>query len=246
MDAFTEAFRFLTDPANWSGPSGILARLLQHVELSLASVAVGILIALPVGLFVGHTRRGEFLAVSVANLGRAIPSFAILSIVYQLMLHYFQKAAFGFWPTLVALVLLSIPPILTNTYVGVQNVDRDTVEAARGMGMTGGEVLSRLEVPLAMPLIVSGIRTAAVQVVATATLAALIAGGGLGRFIIDGFQQGDDAMVIAGAVLVALLAICTELLFGGIESLVSPKGVSVARTRPLRTLRSSAQAKSGG
>jgi osmoprotectant transport system permease protein len=149
--------------------------------------------------------------------------------VFQLMLSYFQGAAFGFWPTVIALVLLAVPPILTNSYVGVQGVDRDTVEAARGMGMTGGQVLTRLEVPLAMPLMIAGVRTAAVQVVATATLAALIAGGGLGRYIIDGFAQGDEPKVLAGAVLVAALAIVTEVIFALLERALSPRTSSGGR-----------------
>jgi osmoprotectant transport system permease protein len=134
----------------------------------------------------------------------------------------------------VALTLLGIPAILTNTYVGVQGVDPDIVEAARGMGMSGRQVLSRLELPLAAPLMVAGIRTAAVQIVATATLSALIAGGGLGRFIVDGFARGDRPMAVAGAALVALLAIATELVFGAIERLITPKTRSGRRSM-LRT-----------
>jgi osmoprotectant transport system permease protein len=231
MNVFAEMARWFADGKNWTGRNGVPTRLLEHIEISAAGVALALLVALPVGLLIGHVRRGEFLAVSIANLGRAIPSFAILSIVFQIMLTYFGKAAFGFWPTVIALFLLAIPPILTNTYVGVEGVDRDTVEAARGMGMTGGQVLTRLELPLALPLMIAGIRTAAVQVVATATLAALIAGGGLGRYIIDGFAQGDTPQVLAGAVLVAVLAILTELGFGLLERVVSPRTSSQGRRR---------------
>jgi osmoprotectant transport system permease protein len=231
MDVFGEMFQWFADPANWTGPDGVPTRVLEHIALSAAGVALGLLVALPIGLMIGHLRRGEFVAVSIANLGRAIPSFAILSIVFQVMATYFQAAAFGFWPTVIALLLLAIPPILTNTYVGIEGVDQDTVEAARGMGMTGGQVLRKLEVPLALPLMIAGIRTAAVQVVATATLAALIAGGGLGRYIIDGFAQGDQAQILAGAVLVAFLAIVTELGFGLVERVVSPRTSSRGRRR---------------
>jgi osmoprotectant transport system permease protein len=231
MEAFSGLIDWLRDPAHWSGPEGIPTRVLQHVEVSMASVAIAVAIALPVGLLIGHTRRGEFLAVSVANLGRAIPSFAILSIAFQLILNIWPRLGFGFLPTVVALVLLGIPPILTNTYVGVQNVDLDTIEAARGMGMREREVLMSLEVPLAAPLILAGVRTAAVQTVATATLAALIAGGGLGRYIIDGFAQGDLPMVLAGAVLVAGLAIVTELVFALVERVLSPRLSSSAPSR---------------
>jgi osmoprotectant transport system permease protein len=230
--------RFFTSGLNWSGPSGIPTRLLQHVELSGTSLVIACAIALPIGLYIGHTRRAEFITVSIANLGRSIPSFAILSLMFALMLVIAPKLAFGFTPTVVALVLLGIPPILTNTYVGVQSVDRDTVEAALGMGLSGRQVLKRLELPLAAPLIMAGVRTAAVQIVATATLSALIAGGGLGRFIVDGFSQGDPAMSYAGAALVALLAIATELGFGLVERTARPRTSSVttrAKGRPVPT-----------
>jgi osmoprotectant transport system permease protein len=229
MHVFVEVFRWFTDGSHWSGSSGVPVRILQHLELSFAAVLIGLVIALPVGMAIGHTRRAELLAVTVANLGRAIPSFAILSIVFQLMLRAFPKLAFGFTPTVVALFLLAIPPILTNTYVGVKNVDADTVEAARGMGMRGGEVLRRLELPLAAPLILAGVRTAAVQVVATATLAALIGGGGLGRLIVDGFHTGSDAQIVAGAILVALLAILTEVSFALLQRAASPRLTSSGR-----------------
>ena len=231
MRAFGDLARWFADGQHWTGSNGIPIRVLEHIELSVVAVALALIVAVPVGLIIGHVRRGEFVAVSVANLGRAIPSFAILSIVFQIMLTYVGRAAFGFWPTVIALLLLAIPPILTNTYVGIEGVDRDTVEAARGMGMSGGQVLTRLEMPLAMPFMIAGIRTAAVQVVATATLAALIAGGGLGRYIIDGFAQNDTPMVLAGAVLVAVLAIVTELGLGLVERVVSPRTSSQGRRR---------------
>jgi osmoprotectant transport system permease protein len=231
MRAFGDLFRWFADGEHWTGPDGVPIRVLEHIEISAVGVAFALAVAVPVGLLIGHLRRGQFVAVSIANLGRAIPSFAILSIVFQIMAAYFGAAAFGFWPTVIALFLLAIPPILTNTYVGIEGVDRDTVEAARGMGMTEGQVLTRLELPLAVPLMIAGIRTAAVQVVATATLAALIAGGGLGRYIIDGFAQGDQPQILAGAVLVAALAIATEIAFGVLERLVSPRMSSSGRRR---------------
>jgi osmoprotectant transport system permease protein len=223
MGLFGDTIQWFMDGANWTGPNGIPTRTLQHVELSAAAVVLALLVALPIGMFIGHAHRGQFAAVSIANLGRAIPSFAILSIVFQIMLVYFKGAAFGFWPTVIALFLLAIPPILTNTYVGVEGVDQDVVEAARGMGMREHEVLRRIEVPLGAPLMIAGVRTSAVQVVATATLAALIAGGGLGRYIIDGFAQGDEPKVLAGAILVALLAIATEGFFALVQRAVVPR-----------------------
>jgi osmoprotectant transport system permease protein len=232
MSAFEQLLDWVGDAENWSGTDGVPARVFEHLSISFTAVAIAIVVALPIGLAIGHTGRGRFLAVSVANLGRAIPSFAILSIAFQAVLSFAPELAFGFVPTVVALTLLAIPPILTNTYVGVGEVDADMVEAARGMGMSGSQVLARLELPLATPLILAGVRTAAVQVVATATLAALIAGGGLGRYIIDGFAQGDEGMLLAGAVLVALLAIVTELLFGVVERAVTPRTSSSKRRGP--------------
>jgi osmoprotectant transport system permease protein len=229
MDQFGEVATWFRDPNHWAGPNGIPIRVMEHLWISGVSVLAAVLIAVPVGLLIGHLRRGDFLVVSIANLGRAIPSFAILSIVYQLLLQVIGAAAFGFWPTVISLIVLSIPPIVTNTYVGIREVDQPTVEAARGMGMSERQVLGRLELPLAVPLMVAGIRTAAVQVVATATLAALIAGGGLGRYIVDGFAQGDQPKILAGAVLVAVLAIATELLFAVIERLVTPRTASGPR-----------------
>ncbi len=233
-NVFSQAFDWLSDPVNWSWSEGgeIPHRIVQHLTYSGVAVALACLIAVPAGMLIGHTRRAEFVAVSVANLGRAIPSFAILSIVYQLMLSMpaTQSIAFGPGPIVVAMFLLSVPPILTNTYVGIQQVDPDTVEAARGMGLTGRQVVRRLELPLAAPLILTGIRTAAVQVIATVTLAALIAGGGLGRPIVDGLATQDPGQYVGGAILVSALAVVAEVVFGGIARLAAPRTTSRSRT----------------
>jgi osmoprotectant transport system permease protein len=231
MDTFVDALRWIVSPAHLHGSHGIPARVLQHLEISLTAMLVAAAIAIPVGLYVGHTRRFQFLSVSIANMGRAVPSFAILVMAFVVFLKIAPGLAFGFTPTVAALTVLAIPPILTNTYVGIQQVDADTIEAARGMGMTERDVLLRLELPLAIPLMMAGLRTAAVTVVATATLAALIAGGGLGRFIIDGFAQQDDPMLVAGALLVAVLSILTEVAFGVLERLLSPRMRSSGRRR---------------
>ena len=215
MEVLSSVLEWFRDPANWAGSTGVPARMLEHIYISFLSVGMSALVALPAALYIGHTKRAEFLVVSVANLGRAIPSFAILAIMLPITIR--MGLGLGFWPTVIALFLLGIPPILTNTYVGIQGVDADTIEAARGMGMTGGQILRKLEVPLAAPLIVAGFRTALVQVIATATLAALVAWGGLGRFIIDGFAVRDDARIAAGAILVAALAIAAELSFGLVQ-----------------------------
>jgi osmoprotectant transport system permease protein len=227
----TEAIQWFTDPSHWSGSFGILARTLEHLIMSGVSVAIGAAIALPAGMAIGHTRRFELLVVSMANLGRAIPSFGLL-FLFVLWLGIGLGSPPALRPAVIlALVLLAIPPILTNTYVGIQSVDPDTLEAARGMGMSDGHVLSRIEIPLGVPLILAGLRTAAVQVVATATLGAVVGGGGLGRFIIDGFATGNDPQIFGGAVLVAVLAIVTELGFGLLERVATPRTSSRGRAR---------------
>jgi osmoprotectant transport system permease protein len=210
---------WLTDPAQWSGPEGIPVRTLQHVYYSLLATALAAAIALPIGVFIGHTGRGALFAVNLTNLGRAIPTFGIIILVFIL-------AGYGFVPVLVALTALAVPPIVTNSYIGVRSVDREVREAAEGMGMRGRQVLWRIELPVAMPLIMAGIRTSAVQVVATATLAAFVGLGGLGRYLIDGFSQRDLAQVVGGAILVALLALLTELVLGRVQTLVVSPGLA--------------------
>jgi osmoprotectant transport system permease protein len=222
MQTFIDGLKWLIDGAHWTGFDGIPVRILEHVEVSAAAVIVAAALAVPIGLYIGHTRRFEFLAVSVANIGRSIPSFGVLVIAYVVILELFPSLAFGFTPTLVALILLAVPPILTNTYVGIEGVDQDAVEAARGMGMSERQVVFRLELPLAIPLILAGLRTAAVTVIATATLSALVGGGTLGRYIVDGLAQSDEPKVVAGAILVAILAIATELVLAALERAVTP------------------------
>lgn len=206
---------WLGDPAHWQGADGIPTRLGEHLWLSGLAVAIAAAAAVPSGLYLGHTGRGAFFAVNVANIGRALPSLAILALALPLVLAL--GLGLGFWPTLVAMVPLAIPPILTNTFVGIRGADRDIVEAARGMGMSELQVLSAVEVPDGLPLMVAGLRVASVNVIATATLGALVAGGGLGRYIIDGFALQEYERLFAGALLVALLAIGTELAFGVLE-----------------------------
>lgn len=229
MDTIVEAFRWLTDSSNYSGDTGIPFRIYEHLQMSAQAVLLAALLALPVGMYVGHKRRFEFVAISVGNFGRALPSFGILGFAFVFTSNL--PGTLGFWATFVTLTLLAIPPLLTNTYVGIKGVDPDTIEAAKGMGMTELEILRKLELPLSVPLIVGGARIAGVQVVATATLGALVAWGGLGRFIIDGKSQGDSAQLLGGAILVALLAVLTEVAFSVLERLVSPKGVRVKRAR---------------
>lgn len=218
MHFLGDVVRWFTTASHWSGDAGAVHRLTEHVTMSAASVLVAAAVALPLGIWLGHTGRGGALAINVSNVGRALPSFAILVIAAQLF-------GIGWRPAFVALVALAIPPMVTNSYVGMREVDPDVREAARGMGMTGGESLWRVELPVALPLVMAGVRTAAVQVVATATIAALVAWGGLGRFIVDGIAQRDFVQVFAGAVLVGSLSIVTELGLAGVQRLVVPKGL---------------------
>jgi len=212
MEFLGSVAAWFADPAHWSGDDGIPTRVWEHVQLAGLSVAVAAAVALPVGLFLGHTGRGAFAAINVANLGRALPSLALLAIA--LPVSFALGLGLGFWPTFLALVPLALPPILTNTFVAVRGVDRDTIEAARGMGLRESQILRQVELPLALPLILGGVRTAAVNVVATATLGALVAGGALGRYIVDGLALQEYDRLLAGALLVALLAIATEATFG--------------------------------
>jgi osmoprotectant transport system permease protein len=219
MTVVNEVIAWLTDPAQWSGPDGIPVRTLQHLWYSLLATAIAGAIALPIGVFIGHTGRGAVFAINLTNLGRAIPSLGIIILVFTLV-------GFGIVPVLVALIALAVPPIVTNSYIGVRSVDRDVREAAEGMGMRGRQVLWEVELPVAMPLIMAGIRTSAVQVVATATLAAFVGLGGLGRYLIDGLSQRDLAQVVGGAILVAVLSLLTELVLGRVQTLVVSEGLA--------------------
>jgi osmoprotectant transport system permease protein len=220
VSALGELVDYVTTGANWEGRNGITQALVDHVRLSAFSLAVGAVIAVPVAVFLGHIKRGGVVAVAVVNIGRAIPTFAIVALALPFSLRW--GYGFGFWPSAVALVLLAIPPIFTNTYTGVRDVDPGVVESARGMGMRGSEVLTRAELPNALPLIITGLRVSAVQVVATATLAALVGYGGLGSLVVRGMSQRDDGKLLTGALLVALLAILTDVVFGVAERRASP------------------------
>ena len=207
---------WFADPEHWSGPSGVPTRVVEHLGLTAAALGIACAIAVPLALWLGHLGRGGPLAVNLANVGRAVPTFAVL------VLLAIGPLGFGPEATITALVLFAIPPILTNGYVGMREVDRDVVEAARGVGLSPLQVVRRVELPLAVPLLLNGIRLAAVQVIATATIAALVAGGGLGNIILRGFGTQDQAAVVAGALLVAGFAVTTELLFTGLSRVLDP------------------------
>ncbi|GGO55041.1 hypothetical protein GCM10012287_45360 [Streptomyces daqingensis] len=217
MGFFLDAWTWLATGSNWTGGDGVVHRLGEHLYLTAVCLGAACLIALPAGLWLGHVGRGGALAVNISNAGRAVPTFAVL-----VLLTLSPLGKQGDLPTIIALVLFALPPLLTNTYVGMRETDRDVVEAARGMGMSGRQLLARVEVPLAFPLIMTGVRSAAVQVVATATLAALPGGGGLGRIITAGFGTYDTPQVVAGAALVAALALLVEGVLVVAERFLDP------------------------
>ncbi|MGW5665562.1 ABC transporter permease [Streptomyces sp. NPDC003758] len=216
MRTLGDTWDWLTDPAHWAGDDGIGHRLQQHLVLTAVCLLVSCLIALPVALVLGHLGKGGALAVNLSNVGRAVPTFAVL-----VLLLLTPIGAWGDGPTVVALVLFAVPPLLTNAYVGMREVDPDVVRAARGMGMTGRQMLLHVELPLSLPMVLGGVRIAAVQLVATATIAALAGGGGLGRIITAGFNLASTPQVVAGAVLVAAFALAVEGIFEVVERLAS-------------------------
>jgi len=195
--------RWFTDASHWHGSNGIPHRLVQHVTISAISMLIAAAIALPTGIVLGHLRRGGVVAQNLANLGRAIPSLAILIVAVPFL-------GIGARPAELALVALAVPPLLTNAYVGMATVDEDVRDAARGMGMTGAQMIWRAELPLALPLVLAGVRTATFNVIATATLAAEIASGGLGQFISTGLEVNDSVEIVCGAILVVALALAAE------------------------------------
>ncbi|HVM31081.1 MAG TPA: ABC transporter permease [Candidatus Limnocylindrales bacterium] len=221
MELLQGLLAWLSEPERWQGPDSIPVRLGEHVLLSGLPVLVAIALAVPIGLAIGHTGRFRLLVVTLANIGRALPTFALLVIFLPIVLRL--GLGLGFWPTFLPLLLLAIPPILVGTYVAIAEADPDVREAGRAMGMRPLQVLLRVELPLGLPLVFAGIRIAAVQVIATATLGAIVASGGLGRYIVDGLALRQDARIIVGAVLVAVLALVADRLLGMVERGVGPR-----------------------
>jgi osmoprotectant transport system permease protein len=198
-----EALSFIFTAANWSGPAGLAARIVEHLEYTVVAVLFSALIAVPIGMVIGHTGRGTFLVVTGVNALRALPTLGVLLLGVLLW-------GLGLVPPTVALMLLGIPPLLAGTYAGIANVDRAVVDAARSMGMTESRVLLRVEVPNALPLIVGGLRTATLQIVATATVAAYASLGGLGRYLIDGIKVREFYIALVGALMVTALALILD------------------------------------
>lgn len=227
MSVFGQMVTYLNDPLNWTNPGGILDQLGQHLRLSALAVAVGCAVAWPVGLWLGHRGRGGGFVVVVSNVSLAIPTLALLTILPLTFL------GFGDASIVLALAVFAIPPLLANAYTGVREVDPEVRDAARGMGMSGRQVLARTELPLSVPYLAAGFRTAAVTVVATATLAALVGGGGLGNTINEGFGEQRMGKVLAGGLLVAVLALAVEGVLALAQRAVTPRALR-RRTRRRR------------
>lgn len=242
MEFFGEVAAWFSDPENLFGPQGLQGRIGEHLILSVIPLLISVAVALPLGAWIGHSGRFANLVINVANVGRAIPSLAILALATMLLQAFIVSIGLRDFAseiaTMIALTALAIPPILTNAYVGISEVDDDLVEAGRGMGMRERQILREVEFPVALPVVLVGVRTAAVQVVATATLGAVFATGGLGRFIIDGIAQRRYDEVFAGAIVVAILSILTELVFEFIQRRATSPGLRGQRIAP----RASAQA----
>lgn len=229
---------WLGDPAHWSGADGIPVRLVEHVGYSLLATVLALLIGVPAGLYIGHTGRGTFLVAGLANALRALPTLGLLILAVLLLLPRLSGDLGFVIPSILVLVILGVPPLLTSTYAGVASVDPAARDAAYGMGMRGGQVLRRVEVPCALPLMFSGLRSAVLQIVATATVAAYVSLGGLGRFVIDGLASRDYPQVLGGAVLVAALAAVVDLLLAVVARLSVSRGLTgrYGRSRTLNAV----------
>jgi osmoprotectant transport system permease protein len=216
MSDWSQLRHYITTGSNWTGHTGILFRLQQHVLLTLVAVTIAAAIALPLGLTLGHIGRGGTLAINITNVGRAVPTFAVLTLLTL------SPIGIGYTATGIALVLFALPPLVTNSYIGLREVDPEARDAARGMGMSGWQLFCRVELPLSVPLVMAGIRIAAVQVVATATIAALVGGGGLGRLVTDGLSTNNQGELLTGAIVVAVLALVIEGVLAAIQRRVDP------------------------
>jgi osmoprotectant transport system permease protein len=219
MNFFAEALAYLADPTHWTEPNGILQRTGEHLAVTGLAMAVAVVVAVPIGLAIGHTGRGRTAAIVITGSARAIPTFGLLLFIVLL-------AGLGLVPVVFVLAVLAIPPLLAGVYTGVESVDPDVVDAARAIGMSGGQVLGRVEVPIGMPLAIGGFRSAVLQVIATATLAAYVGQGGLGRYLIEGLARRDYVIAIVGAILVAALALLVDGVLAVVQRLVVPRGVS--------------------
>lgn len=228
MNPVEQAIAWLNDPFNWTNQGGVLDRLAEHLVISAAAVLIGCLVAWPIGLWLGHVHRGGGLVVVISNITLAIPVIAMLTILPLTFL------GFGRTPVIIALAVFAVPPLLATAHTGVLQADPEARDAARGMGLTGRQVLAQVELPLAVPYLATGFRTAAVQVVATAALASFVNGGGLGQIISAGFGLGmavGGGQILAGGLLVAVLALLVEGVLAVIERVVTPRALRRPRRR---------------
>ena len=222
-------WQWLLDPETWTGPGGILAQSVAHLRISLIALVVAALIAVPVGLVIGHTGRGRWLAINLAGAFRAIPSLGVLFVATLLLLPRLSGDLAFELPVILVLVLLAIPPVLSGTYAGVESVDPAARDAARGVGMTESQILWQVEVPAALPLLLSGLRSAMLQIIATATIAAIVGIDGLGRYLIDGQASRQYEVMAGGALVVAALALLVDLVLAGVQRLVVSPGLVAAK-----------------
>jgi osmoprotectant transport system permease protein len=249
-----DVIAFFTDPTHWEGTNGIPNRLFEHLVISGLSILVATLIAVPIGLYIGHTNRGSSLAINLANIGRAIPTYAMMVIPLPLtfalapILGYDPTFGLVFLPIFLAMTFLAIPPLLVATYAGLRSVDRDLIEAGRGMGLRDRQILGQIEIPIASSIIVGGFRTATLQVIATATIGAILGGGGLGRFIFDGLNQGPPGRpsIYAGAILVSALAIGVDALLALLQTRLTPRALRKPLGTPSRGWTKLAETPRGG
>lgn len=224
MNLIDQALQFLTDPTNWAGAAGIPQRMLEHLGYTALTMAIALIIAVPLGLWVGHTGRGSGVVVGITGALRSLPTLGLLTLFTLLL-------GLGLMPPILALVLLAVPPILSGTYSGVASVSPALVDSARAMGMTERQTLTRVEIPVALPVILGGIRNAALQVLATVTIVAYINLGGLGRYLIDGLAVRDYSRMLASVVLVAVLALAADAILALIQRLVTSPGLKMAGER---------------
>ena len=218
MRCLTEALAWIADPANMPGPDGIAARTGEHLWYSALGVLLACLVAVPAGWYVGHTRRGRGLAVGLSGAARALPTLGLVTLLGILL-------GIGLVGPMIAFVVLAIPSVLAGAYAGFEQIDPATVDAARATGMTEAQILTQVEIPLGLPLLIGGVRSAVLQVISTATLAAYVGSGGLGRFLFLGLKTQDYGQMLAASLLVVLLAIASELVFGVLQRLLTPAGV---------------------
>lgn len=232
MNNWIDALTWLLDPANLTGPTGVLARIGEHLWYTVLTLLIAGAIALPIGYLIGHTGRGRSLAIAVSGGLRALPTLGLVTVLALVM-------GLGLLAPLTALVILAVPPLLAGAYAGVEAVERSTIDSARAVGMTEWQIFHQVELLLSLPLAISGLRSAALQVIATWTVAAILPVGGLGRFVLDGLPVRNYAMVLGGAIVVILLALAVEAVLAGTQRLVIPRGVTMLRVENKENARQS-------